>query len=80
MNDDVLAAFLTARHHLNPGGIFLFDVWYGPAVLTDRPSVRIKWMAHEEIEILGKPIENLQIRYNQEIFAVQGHCSGSVIS
>ena len=43
-NDDVFSTFQTAREHLNPGGIFIFDIWYGPAVLTDRPAVRIKRM------------------------------------
>src|SRR5262249_41967904 len=25
-----------------PDGLFLFDVWHGPAVLRERPAVRIK--------------------------------------
>jgi SAM-dependent methyltransferase len=41
-NDDLLKTFINAARHLRPGGIFLFDVWHGPAVLSDRPSVRIK--------------------------------------
>jgi SAM-dependent methyltransferase len=41
-NDDVLAALGTVRKHLNPGGLFIFDVWYGPAVMAIRPSERIK--------------------------------------
>jgi SAM-dependent methyltransferase len=41
-NEDVLAALNTVRKHLNPGGLFVFDVWYGPAVLAIRPSERIK--------------------------------------
>ncbi len=41
-NEDILAAFQSARKVLMPGGIFLFDGWYGPGVLTDRPSVRVK--------------------------------------
>lgn len=41
-NDDVRAALGTARRHLEPGGLFLFDVWYGPAVLSERPGERIK--------------------------------------
>lgn len=32
----------TARRHLEPGGALLFDVWYGPAVLAERPSDRTK--------------------------------------
>jgi SAM-dependent methyltransferase len=41
-NDDVLAALRTVRKHLKPGGLFIFDVWYGPAVLAIRPSDRVK--------------------------------------
>lgn len=70
-NADVMAAFTTARYHLNPGGIFIFDVWYGPAVLTERPEVRIKRMADDQTEItrLAEPVlhpnENLvDVNYN----------------
>jgi len=57
-NDDVTAAFKTARQHLNTGGIFIFDIWYGPAVLTDRPAVRIKRMADDQTEVtrLAEPV------------------------
>lgn len=57
-NEDVTAAFETARHHLNPGGIFIFDVWYGPAVLTEHPEVRIKRIADDQTEItrLAEPV------------------------
>lgn len=41
-NDDVLASLRTVRKHLLPGGLFIFDVWYGPAVLAIRPSDRVK--------------------------------------
>ncbi|MEI8349046.1 MAG: methyltransferase domain-containing protein [Candidatus Omnitrophota bacterium] len=34
--------FDTAHKHLVPGGIFIFDCWYGPAVLTDKPRECIK--------------------------------------
>ncbi|MDO9580164.1 MAG: class I SAM-dependent methyltransferase [Bacteroidales bacterium] len=57
-NEDVTEVFETARHHLNSGGIFIFDVWYGPAVLTERPAVRIKRMADDQTEItrLAEPV------------------------
>ncbi len=42
--EDMLAALETAKSHLNPGGIFLFDFWYGPGVLTDAPTEREKTM------------------------------------
>ncbi len=37
---DLMAALATVRRHLAPGGLFLFDVWNGPAVLVDRPGPR----------------------------------------
>ena len=37
---DVAAALATVRRHLDPGGLFIFDVWNGPAVLADRPGSR----------------------------------------
>lgn len=41
-NADLLAALGTVRRHLEPGGLFVFDVWNGPAVLTDRPGQRVR--------------------------------------
>lgn len=39
---DLLKAFQTARTHLQPGGVFVFDCWYGPGVLTDPPYIRTR--------------------------------------
>ncbi|MGA9407992.1 MAG: class I SAM-dependent methyltransferase [Bacteroidota bacterium] len=57
-NSDLIAALLTAKHHLNPSGIFIFDCWYGPAVLTDRPTVRVKRLEDDAIKItrIAEPI------------------------
>jgi len=41
-DDDVLAALKTARRHLSEGGLLIFDVWYGPAVIYQQPSRRLK--------------------------------------
>jgi SAM-dependent methyltransferase len=41
-NEDVLAALRTVRRHLTSNGLFICDVWYGPAVLTLRPGERVK--------------------------------------
>lgn len=41
-NQDILEAFQSARRTLHCGGILLFDVWYGPGVLSDKPVVRVK--------------------------------------
>ncbi|MEP6507806.1 MAG: class I SAM-dependent methyltransferase [Gemmatimonadales bacterium] len=50
-NEDLAAAFLTAREHLEPGGVFVFDCWYGPAVLRRWPSVTTKDLADESTEV-----------------------------
>lgn len=57
-NDDLQAALATARAHLKPGGIFIFDCWYGPAVLSDRPEVRIKRLEDEAIFVtrIAEPV------------------------
>lgn len=57
-NADLQAAFATAKAHLKPNGIFIFDVWYGPAVLTTPPEVRVKRLEDEIIEItrIAEPV------------------------
>ncbi|MBI5507438.1 MAG: class I SAM-dependent methyltransferase [Deltaproteobacteria bacterium] len=39
-NRDVLAALHNVARHLRRGGLFVFDVWFGPAVLVERPERR----------------------------------------
>jgi SAM-dependent methyltransferase len=51
-NEDLQRAFDTIRQHLIPGGICVFDCWYGPAVLHLQPSVRTKELEYEEASIL----------------------------
>jgi SAM-dependent methyltransferase len=50
-NEDIAAAFRTAAEHLEPGGLFLFDVWHGPAVLATPPSVRTKEAANQRYRV-----------------------------
>jgi SAM-dependent methyltransferase len=51
-NDDVLAALATARAHLRPGGLLVFDVWYGPAVLHERPAPRSRTIEQGDVRLL----------------------------
>ncbi|MBW4593913.1 MAG: class I SAM-dependent methyltransferase [Brasilonema angustatum HA4187-MV1] len=72
-NEDLLAAFTTVKEHLKPGGIFVFDIWYGPAVLTERPTVRVKRLEDEKILVtrIAEPVvhanENL-VDVNYQVF------------
>ena len=58
INEDFLSALKTAKAHLATGGIFVFDFWYGPAVLTDRPVVRVKKLEDDQIQVirLAEPV------------------------
>lgn len=51
-NEDLVAMFKTVSKHLKSGGLFIFDCWYGPGVLSDRPVVRIKRMKNDKLNIL----------------------------
>jgi SAM-dependent methyltransferase len=61
-NTEVLSALKTARRHLRSGGIFIFDVWYGPAVLHQRPSERVKVIPSPEGQILRVASGELDVR------------------
>jgi SAM-dependent methyltransferase len=50
-NDDLTASFATVREHLEPGGIFVFDCWYGPAVLVEQPAVTVKRLEDVAVSI-----------------------------
>ncbi len=41
-NEDIKRTFESARKALDKGGLLLFDVWNGPGVLMDPPSLRVK--------------------------------------
>ncbi len=42
----------TVNNHLKPGGIFIFDFWFGPAVLSEKPSIRIKKKENDNFKII----------------------------
>jgi SAM-dependent methyltransferase len=41
-NEDIVRALSNIRAHLRPGGLFVCDFWWGPAVLTQRPGERVR--------------------------------------
>lgn len=73
-NEAVCDVFARAAEHLAPGGLFVFDVWYSPAVYAQRPAVRVKRMADATLEITRiaepaiRPNEN-RVDVNYSIFA-----------
>ncbi len=50
-NGDLIETIRTAANHLSAGGVFIFDCWYGPAVLASRPEVRVKRCENSQIRV-----------------------------
>lgn len=57
-NEDLLRAFRTANENLKDDGLFLFDLWYGPGVVSELPENRIKQVEDDK---------NILIRYASPI-------------
>ena len=51
-NRSVIKVFKRAAEDLTVGGLFIFDVWYSPAVHNQRSSIRVKRMQDESIRIM----------------------------
>jgi SAM-dependent methyltransferase len=70
-NQDLLGMMRTARRHLRHGGLFIFDGWFGPAVLMDRPVENSKIVQGENgetIERHASPVldvvrQTVEVRY-----------------
>ena len=63
-NDDLDAAFAKIHQHLEPKGIFIFDYWYGPGVLTDPPSQRAKIFEDKDVKIVRIATPTLLVNEN----------------
>lgn len=68
-NEDLAGMFATAAAHLKTGGIFVFDFWYGPGVLTDPPTHRVKELEDGVIQVTrtAKPV----LRPNENVVDVR---------
>jgi SAM-dependent methyltransferase len=49
-NDDLIKTFSNVREHLKEDGIFIFDVWFGPAVINLKPTQKVKEIDIRESE------------------------------
>ena len=70
-NAQIKSVFENAANHLSTGGLFIFDIWYSPAVHYQRSSVRVKRFKNNEFSIVrvaepdNYPNENLiNVNYN----------------
>ncbi len=51
-NHDLFKAFETCARHLKPGGLFVFDSWFGPAVYRDPLEERMKEINRGDVRII----------------------------
>ena len=57
-NDELISTFKNAERHLKAGGVFIFDVWYTPAVYSLKPETRVKRVSNDQIEVtrIAEPV------------------------
>lgn len=72
-NKDITDAFCTAANAVKEDGIFVFDLWYGPGVLSDKPAVRFKTVEDDECVLyrIAVPIMHVEenvVDVNYQIF------------
>lgn len=63
-NEDVVSALQNVRRHIKKGGIFIFDVWFGPSVVSQKPSTRTKKINTEAGKLTRKASSQLHITEN----------------
>lgn len=76
-DDALLEALQSARSHLDRGGLFVFDAWFGPGVMRDPPTDREKTVetaagrlhrfAKSEMDLLAQTV-----RVNYHLFRESG--------
>ena len=74
-NQDVISVLRSIHNHLPPSGIFVFDCWYGPGVLTDLPYSRLRTISDEKLIVKRNatpelfPEKNLvKVKYEVNVF------------
>lgn len=63
-NEDIGMMLAAVKEHLKPGGIFLFDFWYGPAVLITKPERRMKVFKDKEVTVRRQAAPVMRVSEN----------------
>ena len=67
-NEAILKTFENASFQLEKGGLFIFDIWYAPAVLTLKPQNKIKEIENDILKLFR--FTEPQSRFNDNIVDV----------
>jgi SAM-dependent methyltransferase len=68
-NSDIKSVFNCVSNHLKPGGLFIFDFWYTPAVYFHKPIVRLKQKSNDKFGVIR--IAEPFIKENENIVEVK---------
>ena len=64
-NNDINSLFKNVFEHIKPGGLFVFDTWYSPAVLSLGVETRIKRAENENVKIQRVAESKIEYRNNK---------------
>ena len=67
-NESLVACFKSTYQYLNNEGIFIFDVWYTPAVYHQQPDTRIKKVEDDVIAVTR--IAEPEMHFNKNVVDV----------
>jgi SAM-dependent methyltransferase len=63
-NQDLMSSFATAKEQMKDDGVFIFDCWYGPGVLHDKPAIRMKDLQDEHIQVKRTSVPVIDLNKN----------------
>jgi SAM-dependent methyltransferase len=81
-DDDVSRMFANARRHLKTGGLFVFDGWFGPAVLVEQPEVRTKTVVDPTGDVItrvARPTLDVEAQTVEVAYEVKRESGGKVV-
>jgi len=71
--DDFQKALKSIRHSLKKGGLFIFDIWNGNAVVNQGPSIKEKKIKIKDLEIIR--VARPKIDYSRQICKISYDCT-----
>lgn len=51
-NKTLISCLKSVHCHLKPGGLFLFDIWFTPAVYSQKPETRVRRLENDSISVI----------------------------
>lgn len=74
--DDLAKTLANIRRHLRRDAVSIFDLWYGPAVLSVKPSARVKVVEKGGVKVIRAVVPELDTfkhtqRSNYYLFAIK---------